>query len=228
MKLFFSDVENKMFRGFRLVVSVTAALPINVQDGDAVYNFRGSVSTGHFLGQLFRTLNQVLHHPSSDEQDETRSDEIQQSDPPDRTSNSMSTEMIDEATYLESTYLRIYGKKDTTKHDNNLQKEVKKTKVSKSELVVDQKKTKFCDKDGVPSTSVRKEVITCLPRAQPTCRNSSQGKCYKKYSNCCIPRKSQGTPLCVLQAIVIKYNFVTTYLRGFVLNVHYAKTKKCF
>ena len=50
-----------MFRGFRLVVSVTAALPIDANDGDAVYNFRGSLSTGHFLGQLFRTLNQVLN-----------------------------------------------------------------------------------------------------------------------------------------------------------------------
>ena len=56
-----------MFRGFRLVVSVTAALPIDANDGDAVYNFRGSVSTGHFLGQLFRTLNQVLNQQADNQ-----------------------------------------------------------------------------------------------------------------------------------------------------------------
>ena len=56
-----------MFRGFRLVVSVTAALPIDANDGDAVYNFRGSLSTGHFLGQLFRTLNQVLNQQADNQ-----------------------------------------------------------------------------------------------------------------------------------------------------------------
>ena len=65
-----------MFRGFRLVVSVTAALPINARDGEAVYNFRGSVSTGHFLGQLFRTLNQVLNQ-SPDDSGQSRSDSNQ-------------------------------------------------------------------------------------------------------------------------------------------------------
>lgn len=174
IKTIFSNDQNKqtkMFRGFRLVVSVTAALPINPQDGEAVYNFRGSVSTGHFLGQLFRTLNQVLNHPSSDEQEDTRSDEIQHPDPPDRTSRSMSTETIDDATYVEP---RIYGKEDTTKHDTNFQKEVEKTKVSKFQLVVDQEKTKIYNNDFLPATSDAKSVISCLPQAQPTCQNPSQ------------------------------------------------------
>ena len=166
-----------MFRGFRLVVSVTAALPINAEDGDAVYNFRGSVSTGHFLGQLFRTLNQVLNHPSSDEQEDTRSDEIQHPDPPDRTLHLMSTEIIDDATNVEP---RIYGKEDTIKYGDKLQKEVEKTKISKSQLVVDQEEPTFCNKNGVPAIFVESEVIRCLPQAQPTCQNSSQGKCYEK------------------------------------------------
>ena len=58
-----------MFRGFRLVVSVHAALPINPQDGEAVFNYRGSIPTGHFLGQLFRTLGQVLNVQPTEQQD---------------------------------------------------------------------------------------------------------------------------------------------------------------
>lgn len=53
-----------MFGRFRVLVSVSAAFPISPLDGDAVYNFRGSLDTGHFLGQLFRTLGGVLHLPN--------------------------------------------------------------------------------------------------------------------------------------------------------------------
>jgi len=54
---------------FRVFVSLTAALPIssgNEEDGnETVYNYRGSLATGHFLGQLFRTLGQVINLPTA-------------------------------------------------------------------------------------------------------------------------------------------------------------------
>ena len=52
---------------YRVFVSLTAALPIANDEGEAVYNFRGSVGTGHFLGQLFRTLGQVLNLPPANQ-----------------------------------------------------------------------------------------------------------------------------------------------------------------
>ena len=60
----------KMLRRFRVLVSVSAALPIlQTADGGAsggsaetvYYNFRGTLDTANFLGHLFRTLSQVLH-----------------------------------------------------------------------------------------------------------------------------------------------------------------------
>jgi hypothetical protein len=54
-----------MFRRFRVLVSVSAALPVTVSgdgsDNNISFNFRGSVETANFLGHLFRTLSQVLH-----------------------------------------------------------------------------------------------------------------------------------------------------------------------
>ena len=50
-----------MFVGrFRLLVSVSAALPISSTDGEVVYNFRGSLRTANLLGQLFRILGQAF------------------------------------------------------------------------------------------------------------------------------------------------------------------------
>jgi hypothetical protein len=54
-----------MLRRFRVFVSLSAALPVALPDGqsrsgDPVYNFRATAETGHFLGHLFRTLGQVL------------------------------------------------------------------------------------------------------------------------------------------------------------------------
>ena len=51
----------QMFGRYRVLVTVSAALPISSTDGEVVYNFRGSVDTANFLGQLFRTLGQVLN-----------------------------------------------------------------------------------------------------------------------------------------------------------------------
>ena len=60
----------KMLRRFRVLVSVSAALPVlQTADGGAsggsaetvFYNFRGTLDTANFLGHLFRTLSQVLH-----------------------------------------------------------------------------------------------------------------------------------------------------------------------
>ena len=59
-----------MLRRFRVLVSVSAALPVlQTADGGAsggsaetvFYNFRGTLDTANFLGHLFRTLSQVLH-----------------------------------------------------------------------------------------------------------------------------------------------------------------------
>ncbi len=54
-----------MLRRFRVFVSLSAALPVALPDGQSrggepVYNFRATAETGHFLGHLFRTLGQVL------------------------------------------------------------------------------------------------------------------------------------------------------------------------
>ena len=55
----------RMFGRFRVLVSVSAAFPISSTDGEVVYNFRGSLDTANFLGQLFRTLSEVLNLTSS-------------------------------------------------------------------------------------------------------------------------------------------------------------------
>ena len=62
-----------MFSGrYRVLVTVSAALPVSNADGEVVYNFRGSVDTANFLGQLFRTLSQVLNlGPRSRENQQT-------------------------------------------------------------------------------------------------------------------------------------------------------------
>ena len=52
-------------RRFRVLVSVSAAFPVSATDGEVVYNYRGSIDTANFLGQLFRTLSQVLNLGSS-------------------------------------------------------------------------------------------------------------------------------------------------------------------
>lgn len=45
----------------RVLFSLGAALPISPSDGEAVFNYRASVDGAHFLGKLFRTLNQVIN-----------------------------------------------------------------------------------------------------------------------------------------------------------------------
>ena len=50
-----------MFGRFRVLVSVSAAFPISPTDGEVVYNFRGTLDTANFLGQLFRTFSEVLN-----------------------------------------------------------------------------------------------------------------------------------------------------------------------
>lgn len=50
-----------MFGRFRVLVSVSAAFPVSPADGEVVYNFRGTIDTANFLGQLFRTLGTVLN-----------------------------------------------------------------------------------------------------------------------------------------------------------------------
>ena len=101
-----------MFRGFRLVVSVTAALPIDANDGDDVYNFRGSVSTGHFLGQLFRTLNQVLNQQADNRpQLESMLDaETPQSTSESITSHTTSTEQEIDDVSVEPMEIKISGR----------------------------------------------------------------------------------------------------------------------
>lgn len=50
-----------MLGRFRILVSLSAALPISATDGEPVFNYRGTLDTAHFLGKLFRTLKEVLH-----------------------------------------------------------------------------------------------------------------------------------------------------------------------
>ena len=53
-----------MFRRFRVLVSVSAALPVAVSgqgSENLTFNYRGSVETANFLGHLFRTVGQVLN-----------------------------------------------------------------------------------------------------------------------------------------------------------------------
>ena len=46
-------------------MSVSAAFPVSATDGEVVYNYRGSIDTANFLGQLFRTISQALNLGSS-------------------------------------------------------------------------------------------------------------------------------------------------------------------
>jgi hypothetical protein len=51
-----------MFRRFRVLVSVSAALPVAVSGestDNVTFNYRGTVATADFLGHLFRTVGQV-------------------------------------------------------------------------------------------------------------------------------------------------------------------------
>ena len=57
-----------MFGRFRVLVSVSAAFPISPTDGEVVYNFRGTLDTANFLGQLFRTFSDVLNLGNRQEQ----------------------------------------------------------------------------------------------------------------------------------------------------------------
>ena len=57
-----------MFGRFRVLVSVSAAFPISPTDGEVVYNFRGTLDTANFLGQLFRTFSDVLNLGNQQEQ----------------------------------------------------------------------------------------------------------------------------------------------------------------
>ena len=161
-----------MFRGFRLVVSVTAALPINTNDGEAVYNFRGSVSTGHFLGQLFRTLGQVLNLQPDNQQIE---DIIRQ-----QTSDSATLHSPTEEQFrVES---RISGNQEVvTKNevdDDDLRRqvggEVKPPFCRQESKEVKSKVHKKDDKWYSPSQE--KEDVNNLKREKPTCQNLSQGK----------------------------------------------------
>ena len=155
-----------MFRGFRLVVSVTAALPINARDGEAVYNFRGSVSTGHFLGQLFRTLNQVLNQ-SPDDSGQSRSDSNQITD--DGESSSTST-LIDINDDEESVEPRIFCRNQSSKKgESDFEKDKEKSKLAFSQQ----------GSDEIHKEAVEKKAIQSLDKAQPTCQNSSQGKFFK-------------------------------------------------
>jgi hypothetical protein len=68
-----------MFGRFRVLVSVSAAFPFSATDGEVVYNYRGSVDTANFLGQLFRTLGQVLHlSPQAQQPQDHRPENSQQ------------------------------------------------------------------------------------------------------------------------------------------------------
>ena len=56
-----------MFGRFRVLISVSAAFPISDRDGEVVFNYRGTIDTAHFLGQIFRTFSQVLNLNSTDQ-----------------------------------------------------------------------------------------------------------------------------------------------------------------
>eukprot|EP00096_Caligus_rogercresseyi_P008719 TRINITY_DN2815_c0_g1_i3.p1 TRINITY_DN2815_c0_g1~~TRINITY_DN2815_c0_g1_i3.p1 ORF type:complete len:245 (+),score=56.94 TRINITY_DN2815_c0_g1_i3:145-879(+) len=64
-----------MNKRIKILVSVSAALPIPESDPRlrrTVFNFRGNVDTAHFLGKLFRVLNQVLGLGQGGNEDEQR------------------------------------------------------------------------------------------------------------------------------------------------------------
>ena len=56
-----------MFGRYRVLITVSAAFPVSDVDGEVVYNYRGTVDTAHFLGQLFRTFSQVLNLSSNNQ-----------------------------------------------------------------------------------------------------------------------------------------------------------------
>merc|ERR1712079_754478 len=57
-----------MFGRYRVLVTVSAAFPISQTDREVVYNFRGTLDTANFLGQLFRTFSEVLNLGPQQEQ----------------------------------------------------------------------------------------------------------------------------------------------------------------
>ena len=164
-----------MFRGFRLVVSVTAALPINAHDGEAVYNFRGSLSTGHFLGQLFRTLNQVLN-PSSEEDDsgQARSSDNQITEDRQVSLNLISRDNDDGDGSVEPR--NTCGNQSNKTKESASEKDEEKSKLALSHQGSNDEKDEINKKDDALSISDEEKAMKCLDRAQPTCQNKSQGK----------------------------------------------------
>ena len=61
-----------MFGRYRVLITVSAAFPVSDVDGEVVYNYRGTVDTAHFLGQLFRTFSQVLNLSSNNQSKSTK------------------------------------------------------------------------------------------------------------------------------------------------------------
>ena len=161
-----------MFRGYRLIVSVTAALPINRQDGEAVYNFRGSISTGHFLGQLFRTLNQVLNQsPETGPSDQSGSSDNQISEVVHASSPSTSRD-----TNVDEESVEPRSKKND---EIDLGKAEEKNKLALSQQGSDDEKHKLHKNNDDLSPPNEQKVLQSLERAQPSCQNSSQGKSFK-------------------------------------------------
>lgn len=161
-----------MFRGFRLVVSVTAALPINTQDGEAVYNIRGSVSTGHFLGQLFRTLGQVLNLQQPDNQ---QIEDVIHRQLPDSTTppQSSTEEQFRVESRVSCNQEAAITKDDGDDLRSQVGGEVKPPFCHQESKQVKSKENKKDDKWSIPSQE--KEDITSLKGEQPTCQNLSQG-----------------------------------------------------
>ena len=162
-----------MFRGYRLIVSVTAALPINRQDGEAVYNFRGSISTGHFLGQLFRTLNQVLNQSPENPSDQSGSiaSDIQIAEVAHASSASTSRDNHDDEESVEP--------RSKKKDEIDFEKAKEKSKLALSHQGSDDEKQKLHNNNDDLSLPDEQKVLQSLERAQPSCQNSSQGKYFK-------------------------------------------------
>ena len=152
-----------MFRRFRLVVSVTAALPINARDGDAVYNFRGSVSTGHFLGQLFRTLNQVLNQ-SPEDAAQSRSDANHITENGHSASTSTSIDINDDEESVEPR--KNCRNPSNKKGESSVEKDEEKSELAFSK----QGSTDFHKKADENNASESPNKV------HPTCQNPSQGK----------------------------------------------------
>ena len=161
-----------MFRGYRLIVSVTAALPINPQDGEAVYNFRGSISSGHFLGQLFRTLNQVLNPPpETSPSDQSGSSDNIIAEVDHASSTSTSRDSNDDEESVES--------RSKKKDEIALEEVEKKSKLELSQQGSDDEKHELYKNNDDLSLPNEEKVLQSLEGAQPSCQSSSQGKSFK-------------------------------------------------